>query len=71
MKSANNANVSPNQKLADEYQHLIKNDIDKFLKMLERGEVQTNCLTPKQQKIIAKKRRRLTKQESKMAFKTL
>lgn len=72
MKSVHNAdNTSPNQKLAEEYQHLIKTDIDKFLGMLEKGQVQTNCLTPKQQKIIAKRRRRLTKKESILAFKTL
>ncbi len=69
--SWNNNFESPNIELTNKYDKLINNNIDEFIRLLESGKIQTNCLNPQQQKIINKYRSKLSKKQSKDALKTL
>lgn len=72
MKWNNNDNfVSPNIELTNEYNNLINNNINEFIKQLDSGKINVNCLSPQQQKIIQKYRSKLSKKDSKEAIKTL
>ena len=67
----NNKFESPNIELTNHYDNLINNDMNEFIKLLDSGKIQFNCLTPAQQKIISKYRSKLSRKESKEAVKTL
>ena len=59
---------SPNIKLTNEYQNMINNDIDKFLDLLQKGQIQQNCLSPQQNSIINKYRSKINRKNGKEAL---
>ncbi|MBU3830723.1 MAG: ABC transporter ATP-binding protein/permease [Candidatus Ureaplasma intestinipullorum] len=62
---------SPNIELTNQYNEMINNNIDEFIKNLDSGKIQINCLNNEQQKIISKYRSKLSKKNSKEAIRTL
>ncbi|GAA5414432.1 ABC transporter ATP-binding protein [Ureaplasma ceti] len=62
---------SPNQKLTDYYNELIKTDINKFFELVDSHQIDFNCLTKKQQKIINGRRKKHYYKDNKNTFKTL
>lgn len=62
---------SPNIELTNQYNEMINNNIDEFVKNLDSGKIQISCLNNEQQKIISKYRSKLSKKDSKEAIRTL
>lgn len=62
---------SPNIELTNQYNEMIHNNIDEFIRKLDLGKIQVNCLNNEQQKIISKYRSKLSKKDSKEAIRTL
>ncbi|GAA5414697.1 ABC transporter ATP-binding protein [Ureaplasma ceti] len=63
--------VSPNQQLSDQYNELIQNNPEKFFYLLDHNQIQTNCLSPKMEKIIKRRRRMYNKKEAREAIRTI
>lgn len=63
--------VSPNQQLTNQYSSLIEKDVDHFIYLLDHNQINVECLSPKMQKIINNRRRKLHKGDAKEAIKTL
>ena len=63
-----NKDQSPNQQLTDEYNELIKNNPDEFFAKLDKGQIDQDCLSKNQQKIVKKRRAQMNRKDSKEAI---